>query len=198
MTHSLWSTDVAPEVSHPRPTRRDAATREGRRCPRIRPHPAASCHVAFSFFKPTWVDVAPTWADSRWIGPTRARISRNRLYRPKWPIQAQIGPIRSRVSASRHESALKKWKPRGMTRRDAARRAGSGVPRDSPHPAASNAGAAPLVPRPCFTASSRTLTNDNYSTVTFLYWWVIQNNEFIFIPVRVFKRCNVSFFNFLL
>ena len=114
------------------------------------------------------------------------------------PIQAQIGPIRSRVSASRHESALKKWKPRGMTRRDAARRAGSGVPRDSPHPAASDAGAAPLVPRPCFTASSRTLTNDNYSTVTFLYWWVIQNNEFIFIPVRVFKRCNVSFFNFLL
>ena len=42
------------------------------------------------------------------------------------PIQARIGPIlresarfRSRVGASRRELALKKWKPRGMTRRDA-------------------------------------------------------------------------------
>ena len=38
-----------------------------------------------------------------------------------------------------------------MTRWDAAGRAGSGVPRASLRPAASDAGAAPLVPRPCFT-----------------------------------------------
>ena len=41
----LGSTDAAPEVLHPLPTRQDAATRRGRRCPRVRPCPAASCHV---------------------------------------------------------------------------------------------------------------------------------------------------------
>ena len=51
---------------------------------------------------------------------------------PNRPDSARIGPIWSRVGASRRESALKKWKPCGMTRRDAARRAGSDVPRTSP------------------------------------------------------------------
>ena len=44
------------------------------------------------------------------------------------------------------------WNPRGTTRQDAARRAGSGVPCELPCPATLDAGAAPLVPRPCFIA----------------------------------------------
>ena len=40
---NLGCTDAAPRPVHPRLTWRDAATREGRRKPRVR---AASCHVA--------------------------------------------------------------------------------------------------------------------------------------------------------
>ena len=96
--HSQWSgglesKDAAPEVPHLRSTRQDATTREGCRCPR----PTASCQVAFVFFlsrlTPTCGDVAPTRADSRWIGPTRAWIGRigqnrwNERFRPKFKKQ---------------------------------------------------------------------------------------------------------------
>ena len=77
---NLWSTDVAPEVLHPRPMWRDAATREGRRCPRVPPRLAT---WLFIFFKPTRADAALTRA---WI----SRIGWNRPYRPKRPIQAEI------------------------------------------------------------------------------------------------------------
>ena len=84
-----------------------------------------------------------------------------RRFRPIRPIQTdsrRFRPESARFRANRPdseprrcESALKKWKPRGMTRRDAAGCVGSSVPHASPHPTASDAGAAPLVPRPCFT-----------------------------------------------
>ena len=83
--------------------------------------------------------------------PIRLIQTDSRRFRPEL---ARFRANRPDSEPRRCESAwvgLKKWKPRGMTRRDAAGRAGSGVPRASPRPAASDAGAAPLVPRPCFT-----------------------------------------------
>ena len=84
---------------------------------------------------------------SAWIG----RFGGFGQYGRFRPIHARIGPIPRESARFGAASALKKWKPRGMTRRDAAGCVGSGVPHASPHPTASDAGAAPLVPRPCFT-----------------------------------------------
>ena len=70
-TAGLGCTDAAPRPAHPRPTRRDVVTREGRRRPCVRD---ASCHVAIP--------------ESGRRGPNRAdsvRIGRIGLYRPKRP-----------------------------------------------------------------------------------------------------------------
>ena len=76
----LWSTDMAPLRCRTR------VRREGRRCPRIRPRPAASCHGDF-FLK----------ADSHQRGSDSGRFALNwadsGLNRPKplkRPIQAEI------------------------------------------------------------------------------------------------------------
>ena len=61
----------------------------------------------------------------------------------------------------RHELAeknKKKKKKKKKTWQDAAGRAGSGVPRASPHRATSDAGAAPLAPRPCFPGTNLCFT----------------------------------------
>ena len=63
-TNKLGSTDMAPEVPHPRPTRWDAATRRGRRCPRVRRVVPRGSHVVF--------------ANSRWHGFDSGRSARNR------------------------------------------------------------------------------------------------------------------------
>ena len=76
----LGCMDAAPRPAHPRPTRRDAATREGRRRPRIR---AASCHVAIS-------ESGRRGRNRRRRGPNRADSVRIGLYRPKRPSQAEI------------------------------------------------------------------------------------------------------------
>ena len=78
--------DAAPEVPHPRPTRRDTATRWGRHCPRVLPHRATWIPRVFSWLAPTRADAAPTQADSCKIWLTRAwigRIGRNGRFRPK-------------------------------------------------------------------------------------------------------------------
>ena len=82
-------------VPHPRPTRRDAATRRGHRCPRVRPRRA------------TWIPRgfhrrAPTRADSGQLGPESAGIGRYR------PISAGIGryrPISANIGRNRLVSA---------------------------------------------------------------------------------------------
>ena len=64
-----------------------------------------------------------------------------RRFRPIWLIQADVARVRD-------ASAQVSLKKINATWHDAARRAGSGIP---PRPAASDAGTAHLVPRPCFT-----------------------------------------------
>ena len=80
----LGSTDAAPEVPHPRPTRRDAATRRGRRCSRVRPRSAASGHVDPTWFSPTRADASRYGFDARRREPIRADSGRNR------PVSAGI------------------------------------------------------------------------------------------------------------
>ena len=103
LTSDQGCTDAAPRPAHPRPTRQDAATREGRRRPRVRP---ASCRVAprgGSRLGPTRADVAKTGADAAEIGPNRPKSGRLGPYRPATdtadtaetgrnrPKQAEIG-----------------------------------------------------------------------------------------------------------
>ena len=74
----LGSTDAAPKVPLPCPTRRDAATRIGRRCPRVPPHPATSCHMDSTWFSSTRADTASTWTDSPEIRPIQAEIQKEK------------------------------------------------------------------------------------------------------------------------
>ena len=82
-------------------------------------------------------------------------------YEPIWPIRPDFGrispirreskPIRhesSRIDANRAESARIREKKKKNA--DADRRAGNCVGRRVPRRAATDVGAAPLVPRPCF------------------------------------------------
>ena len=72
----LGCTDAAPRPAHPRPTRRDVVTWEGRRRPHVR---AASCHVA-----------SPESGRRGWNRADSVRIGRIGLYRPKRSSQAKI------------------------------------------------------------------------------------------------------------
>ena len=77
----------------------------------------------------------------------------NHLFRPFQPIRPESTRFRANrleLESCQRESAKNTWNPRGMMRLDTAGRAGSSIPGASPRPTASDAGAAPLVPRPCF------------------------------------------------
>ena len=97
MTHNLGCTDAAQRPAHPRPTRRDAGTRQGCRRPRVR---AASDRVVprgKSRIGPTRLKSAPIRRKSAPTRPKSGRRGQNRadsvrigLYRPKRPSQAEI------------------------------------------------------------------------------------------------------------
>ena len=111
----------------------DAAMREGRRCPRVRPR-LATFFFFFFFFS---ADSCRCDSDSgqftlNWAS---SRIRRNRQI-PKWPIQAEI--------------KKKKKTKKKTTWEDAAGCTGNGVPRASSSHAALDAGAAPLALCSCF------------------------------------------------
>ena len=77
----------------------------------------------------------------------------NHLFRPFQPIRpesARFHANRLELEPCQRESAKNTWNPRGTMRLDTAGREGSSVPGASPRPATSDAGVAPLVPRPCF------------------------------------------------
>ena len=80
----------------------DAATRRGRRCPRVRPRPATWIPRGFLRLAPTRADSASTRADASRFGPTRAWIGRNQ------PVSADIGryrPVSAGIGRYRPESA---------------------------------------------------------------------------------------------
>ena len=83
MDNGLWSTDAAPEVLHPRPTRRDKATLEGRRCLRVRPRCATWFSLFFSRFVLTRL----------WLGlicVELGRIGWNGWFRPKFKKKKKV------------------------------------------------------------------------------------------------------------
>ena len=82
---NLWSTDAAPEVPHPRLMQRDAATREGRRCPRVQLR-----HAKWFFFLIFFIFIANSCrsgSNSGWFALNWAdlgRIGQNGRFRPKF------------------------------------------------------------------------------------------------------------------
>ena len=106
----LGSTDAAPEVPHPRPTRPDAATRRGRRCPRVRQRPAASGHVDPTWVSSTRADASRFGFDARRREPFRADSGLNR------PVSAGIGR-NGRNSRFRPKFKKKKKKKKPRTHR---------------------------------------------------------------------------------
>ena len=84
--------------------------------------------------------------------PCRFRLCHglNRPFRPIRPELAQFSANRAESEQRRRKSAKKKKD----TWPDAVGRAGSGAARASPCPATSDAGTAPLEPRPCFPDST--------------------------------------------
>ena len=86
-------------VKHRRGTRgavpaSDAATRKGRLCSRVPSRPAASCHMAFVFFKPTRADAALTRAVSAETAETAdsGRNSRKKKKVQNAPFELNIKP----------------------------------------------------------------------------------------------------------
>ena len=83
----LGCTDAAPRPAHPRPTRRDAGTRQGRHRPRV---PAASDRVVprgKARIGPTRLKSAPIRRKS---APTRPKSGRLGPYRPYRPVSAEM------------------------------------------------------------------------------------------------------------
>ena len=78
--------------------------------------------------------------------PIRTDMADMARFWPNQPDSVQIEADSARIEPHRRESEEKKKKKNP----DAVRRAGNRVGRRVPRRAASNAGAAPLVPRPCF------------------------------------------------
>ena len=113
VSKNLGSTDAAPEVPHPRRTRPDAATRRGRRCPRVRPRPAASGHVDPTWVSSTRADASRFGFDARRREPIRAESGLNRpesagigRYRPKQPIPAEIQKKKKKPRTHRNRPKL--------------------------------------------------------------------------------------------
>ena len=89
MCYNQGCTDAAPEAPHPRPTRCDAATREGRRWLRVGPRLPRGFFFFFSDSRRCGWDSARyalIYADLGHIGRNR----RNGWFKPKRPIQAEI------------------------------------------------------------------------------------------------------------
>ena len=87
---SVGCTDAAPRPAHPCPTRRDAATREGRRRPRVR---ATLCCIVphdDSRIGPTRLKSAPTRSKSAPTRSVSAGIGRISWYRPKRPVRPKF------------------------------------------------------------------------------------------------------------
>ena len=86
---------------------------------------------------------------------------------PNQPGSARIEADSARIEPSRSESEKKKKK-----NADAVRRAGNRIGRHVPRRAESDAGVAPLVPRPCFLASTMITTKES----------VVENPELSLVP----------------
>ena len=109
LSPDLESTDVAPEVPHPRPTRRDAGRGVRRGCPRVGPRLRffffffSRIRADSALFAPMRLDSCRIGFDSRRIGlirPKSGRIGHIGSYRPaadtagtgqKRPETAEIG-----------------------------------------------------------------------------------------------------------
>ena len=97
---------------------------------------AAGRYVRYGRYGPNLAESARFGANRSRFGANRSRIGTNRA-------------ASARIEPSRRESEKKKKKKKNP---DAVRRAGNRVGRRVPRRAALDAGAAPLVPRPCFLA----------------------------------------------
>ena len=111
----LESTDAAPEVPHPRPTRRDAGRGVRRGCPRVGPRLRFFFFFFFSRiradsarFAPIRLDSCRIGFDSRRIGlirPKSGRIGHIGSYRPAADT-AKIGRKTAGTGRKRPKSAL--------------------------------------------------------------------------------------------
>ena len=87
----LESTDAAPKVPHPHPTRRDAGRGVRRGCPRVGPRLRLFYFIFFSWIRADSAQFAPMRLDSCRIGFDSRRIG---LIRPKSGRIGHIGTYR--------------------------------------------------------------------------------------------------------
>ena len=99
---------------------------------------------AVSRYDPIW----PIRPDFGRIRPVRRELKPIR--HESKPIRHESKPIRHESKPIRHESSCVGANPRKKKNIDADQRVGNRVRRRVPRQAASDAGAAPLVPHPCF------------------------------------------------
>ena len=93
MDNGLWSTDAAPEVPHPLPTRRDEATLEGRRCLHVRLRCATWFSLFFSRFAPTRLWLGLICVESGRIGLFRLKFNKKKKKKVQYtPFELNIKP----------------------------------------------------------------------------------------------------------
>ena len=141
---------------------------------RFRPFPAV--------FRPISAVSAAGRYDSIWpIRPDFGRIS---------PIRRESKPIRhesSRIGVNRAESVrIREKRKKKKKNADAVRRAGNRVGRRVPRRAASDAGAAPLVPRPCF------LADESLGCTVKVWLFYLKRENSLILPLLLFRLHRLS------
>ena len=138
---------------------------------RFRPFPACSGRFSAYFGRIGCRPIRPDMADTARFWPNQ-------------PDSARIEADSARIEPSRHESEKKKKRRRGPT---------CGQPRRTPRPA-SDAGAAPLVPRPCFLGIQRQQMYF-WSNPSLLCSWTIPKNVAIHFCLTLTAHTHILSYN---
>ena len=142
---------------------------------RFRPFSAYFGRIGRRPIRPDMADTARFWPnqiDSAQIEADSTRIE------PHWRESSRIG-------ANRAESARIREKKKKKNA-DAVRRAGNRVGRRVPRRAASDAGAAPLVPRPCF------LADESLGCTVKVWLFYLKRENSLILPLLLFRLHRLS------
>ena len=119
--------------------------------------------------------------------PIRLDMADTARFWPNQPNSARIEADSARIEPHRRESSRVGANPRKKKKNaDAVRRAGNRVGRRVPRRAASDAGATPLVPRPCF------LADESLGCTVKVWLFYLKRENSLILPLLLFRLHRLS------